>query len=63
MVRLKLWDLAAGTLLLSEAGGHACTLDGEPVFRLSMQTRSVVASCDKTLFEQWFSYLQAIPRS
>lgn len=59
---MKLWDLAAGTLLLSEAGGYACTLDGESVFRLSMRTRSVVASCDKALFDQWFSYLQAIPR-
>ena len=60
---MKLWDLAAGTLLLSEAGGYACTLEGEPVFRLSMQTRSVVASCDKALFDQWLSYLQAIPRT
>lgn len=60
---MKLWDLAAGTLLLSEAGGYSCTLDGDSVFRLGMQTRSVVASCDKTLFEEWFSYLQAIPRS
>ncbi len=59
---MKLWDLAAGTLLLSEAGGYACTLEGESVFRLSMQTRSVVASCDKALFDRWFSYLQAIPR-
>lgn len=58
---MKLWDLAAGTLLLSEAGGYACTLDGESIFRLSMQTRSVVASGDKVLFEQWFSYLQAVP--
>ncbi|MGB1008246.1 MAG: inositol monophosphatase family protein [Thiolinea sp.] len=55
---MKLWDYAAGSLLLSEAGGYACTLEGESVFRLSMQTRSAVASPDKRLFEEWFAYLQ-----
>ena len=56
---MKLWDLAVGTLLLSEAGGHACTLDGEEVFRPAMRPRSVVASPDKILFEQWYAYLAA----
>ena len=57
---MKLWDLAAGTLLLSEAGGYACTLEGESVFRPAMATRSVVASPDKKLFDEWFGYLQSI---
>ena len=29
----KLWDYAAASLVLSEAGGYAMTLDGEPVFK------------------------------
>jgi len=54
---MKLWDLAAGTLLLSEAGGYASTLDGEAVFKASMQPRSVVISPDEELFKQWHQYL------
>lgn len=55
---MKLWDLAAGTLILAEAGGHACTLEGEPVFKAAMEPRSVVISPDKVLFDIWFRYLQ-----
>lgn len=54
---MKLWDLAAGTLILSEAGGYAATLEGEDVFRASMKPRSVVISPDKELFTQWMEYL------
>ncbi len=54
---MKLWDLAAGTLIISEAGGHACTLEGEEVFKASMEPRSVLISPDKKLFEQWKAFL------
>ena len=54
---MKLWDLAAGTLILEEAGGYACTLEGESVFRPAMTPRSVVISPDKDLFESWKEYL------
>lgn len=54
---MKLWDLAAGTLILEEAGGYACTLKGESVFRPKMTPRSVVISPDETLFKQWKEYL------
>jgi myo-inositol-1(or 4)-monophosphatase len=54
---MKLWDLAAGTLILSEAGGYANTLEGETVFRASMTPRSVSISPDKALFSQLISYL------
>ncbi|MCK5809585.1 MAG: inositol monophosphatase [Cocleimonas sp.] len=54
---MKLWDLAAGTLILSEAGGYASTLEGETVFRASMTPRSVAISPDKELFSQWIAYL------
>jgi myo-inositol-1(or 4)-monophosphatase len=54
---MKLWDLAAGTLILKEAGGYACTLEGESVFRPAMKPRSVVISPDKALFESWKTFL------
>lgn len=54
---MKLWDLAAGTLILEEAGGYACTLEGETVFRPAMIPRSVIISPDKELFDAWKSYL------
>ena len=54
---MKLWDLAAGTLILNEAGGYACTLEDEPVFKHSMKPRSVLISPDRTLFEAWKTYL------
>ncbi|MEE9302838.1 MAG: inositol monophosphatase family protein [Thiotrichaceae bacterium] len=56
---MKLWDLAAGTLILDEAGGYSSTLDGEKVFKASMQPRSVIISPDKALFKQWSDYLQS----
>ena len=54
---MKLWDLAAGTLILEEAGGYACTLEGESVFRAAMKPRSVIISPDEKLFESWKEYL------
>ena len=55
----KLWDFAAGSLLLDEAGGCSMTLDGEPVFQAAMQARSVVASPDPELAGQWHDWLNA----
>ena len=54
---MKLWDLAAGSLILSEAGGYSCTLEGEDVFKPSMTPRSVLISPDEELFQQWKAYL------
>ena len=54
---MKLWDLAAGTLILDEAGGYSCTLKGEKVFRPAIKPRSVVISPDKNLFEAWKYFL------
>ena len=55
---MKLWDLAAGTLILAEAGGYTCTLAGEPVFVPALAPRSVVISPDAVLFAAWLQYLQ-----
>jgi myo-inositol-1(or 4)-monophosphatase len=53
----KLWDYAAGALILSEAGGRSCTLEGEPVFRADLSPRSVVSSLDQELFGAWCDWL------
>jgi myo-inositol-1(or 4)-monophosphatase len=57
--RQKLWDYAAGALILAEAGGVFATLEGEPVFAPGVLTRSVVAAPDARLFAAW---RQAIAR-
>ncbi|MHB8551405.1 MAG: inositol monophosphatase family protein [Acidiferrobacterales bacterium] len=53
----KLWDYAAGSLVLAEAGGRSLTLDGEPVFAMDSSARSVVAAQDASLFETWSKWL------
>lgn len=55
----KLWDYAAGTLILSEAGGQAQALDGEDVFTFSLASRSVVAARDPELFQAWRMWVTA----
>lgn len=54
----KLWDYAAGSLILAEAGGSAATLADEPVFRLGLAPRSVVAARDSRLFSSWQTWLR-----
>ena len=49
----QLWDYAAGVLVLSEAGGRACTFQGDDVFLATLTPRSVVAALDGELFEAW----------
>ncbi|MBI3772257.1 MAG: inositol monophosphatase [Gammaproteobacteria bacterium] len=55
--RQNLWDYGAGLLIFSETGGHACTLDGEPVFQASLKPRSAVAALESSLFHEWTSWL------
>ena len=54
----KLWDYAAGHVILSEAGGVAATLQGEPVYDGTLVPRSAVLAINQTLFEKWQRYLQ-----
>lgn len=53
----KLWDYAAGSLIFSEAGGHSVSLDNEVVFRGQLETRSVLACFDKSLFNYWYEWI------
>jgi myo-inositol-1(or 4)-monophosphatase len=55
---MKLWDYAAGSLLLEEAGGYSAAFDGESVFRSALEPRSVCAAQDEQLFRTWLAWLQ-----
>jgi len=55
----KLWDYAAGILILTEAGGQAVTLDGGEVFSGGLDPRSVVAARDPELFQTWKAWVAA----
>jgi len=56
----RIWDYSAGVLLNEEAGGLSETFDGEPVFKQSLQPRSVIAASTPELFEQWASKIRGI---
>ncbi len=56
--RQKLWDYAAGLLILEEAGGRAATLDDEPVFEDSIAPRSAMVALDGNLFEAWRDWIR-----
>ena len=60
--RSNLWDYAAGQFIFAAAGGHACTLQGEPVFTQSLTPRSSVAAVDRPLFAAWTAWLGVSPR-
>jgi myo-inositol-1(or 4)-monophosphatase len=53
----RLWDYAAGNLILHEAGGQSIALDGGAVFRGRYEDRSALASLDEGLFEHWMQWL------
>lgn len=53
----KVWDYAAGTLILEEAGGRSATLDGSAVFDGSFGARSAVAALDAATFDAWRAWL------
>ncbi len=53
----KLWDFAAGYLILIEAGGAATSLSGAPLDCASLRKRSVVAAVNPELLIQWASWI------
>lgn len=55
----KLWDYAAGSLVLLEAGGQMCSLEADDFSQDSVWQRSVIASLDAKLFEEWKNWLRA----
>ena len=55
----KLWDYAAGTLILEEAGGKTTTLTGEAVFTAALEPRPVVAAFNQAAYQLWYSWIDA----
>ena len=56
----KLWDYAAGNLILREAGGHAVTLDGTLIpsdDQFKNRKISVVAASNPALLDDWLSWI------
>jgi len=54
----KPWDYAAGSLILSEAGGSVGTLDGEDFWGGPGESRSVVAARDPDLYRAWRDWVR-----
>jgi myo-inositol-1(or 4)-monophosphatase len=53
----KLWDFAAGYLILLEAGGAATSLSGLPLDCTNLRKRSVVAAVNAGLLEKWEKWI------
>ena len=55
----KLWDFAAGYLILSEAGGAATSLSGKPLDCTRLRKRSVAAAANPALLDLWDAWINA----
>ena len=55
----KLWDYAAGALIMAEAGGRYSSLDHDDFWAAPLWRRSVVAALDAALFAAWLAWLRA----
>ena len=55
----KLWDYAAGALILEEAGGCMCTLENDDFWADDLWRRSVIAARDPGLFQVWKNWIRA----
>lgn len=55
----KLWDYAAGSLILEEAGGHMCGFDQDDFWTAPLWQRPVIAALDPGLFIQWRDWVRA----
>lgn len=53
----KLWDIAAGNLILAEAGGVMQALDGGPLRLDALRSQSVLACLDEALLSEWRLWL------
>lgn len=55
----KLWDYAAGMLILSETGGYACCIEADDFAAGDVWQRSVIAARSETLFNEWKDWIRA----
>lgn len=54
----KLWDYAAGMVILSEAGGRVCSIERDDFAHGEIWQRSVIAARNPVLFDQWKSWVR-----
>lgn len=55
----KLWDYAAGSLILQEAGGQMCSLEHDDFSQGNVWQRSVIAALDPNMFNAWKSWIRS----
>jgi myo-inositol-1(or 4)-monophosphatase len=55
----KLWDYAAGCLILEEAGGYMCGFDQDDFWAEPLWQRPAIAALDPGLFVQWRDWVRA----
>lgn len=55
----RLWDYAAGSIILSEAGGVMSTLEEDDYWQGALWQRSVIAALSPTLFESWRRWVRS----
>jgi myo-inositol-1(or 4)-monophosphatase len=55
----RLWDYAAGSLILEEAGGMMCSLKTDDFWADDLWKRSVIAARNPALFSAWKAWLRA----
>ncbi len=56
----KLWDYAAGSLVLEEAGGQMCSLEPDDFSQGNVWQRSVIAALDAKLFDEWKGWIRSV---
>jgi len=49
----KLWDYAAGWLILQEANGASATIEGDCVFTPTMEPKFAIAAVSKPMLDEW----------
>lgn len=54
----KLWDFAAGYLILLESGGVATSLSGQPLDCSKLRKRAIVAAVNGSLLKQWEGWIR-----
>jgi len=54
----KLWDYAAGCLILEEAGGHMCGFDQDDFWKEPLWQRSIIAALNPGLCLQWRDWVR-----
>ena len=55
----QLWDYAAGSLVLEEAGGSFATFDAESLWIGPPGARAVIAALDRDAFRAWTGWVRA----